>query len=61
MDATSQRFGTIMGVIALLIVIGVMIFDIYTKSNEQKPNVECCKPMGCCDETQSQKVVPHNP
>jgi hypothetical protein len=61
MDATSQRFGTIMGIIALLIVIGVMIFDIYTKSNEQKPNLECCKPMGCCDATESRKPISNHP
>ena len=61
MDPTSNRFGTIMGVIALLIVFVIMILDIYTKSNEQKPNLECCKPMGCCNETESKRTIPNSP
>ena len=61
MDPTSNRFGTIMGVIALLIVFVIMILDIYTKSNEQKPNLECCKPMGCCDEAKSKRTIPNSP
>ena len=61
MDPTSNRFGTIMGVIALLIVFVIMILDIYTKSNERNLNLQCCKPMGCCGATESKRTTPDNP
>ena len=61
MDPTSNRFGTIMGIIALLIALGIIIAAFYAESKEQKPNLECCKPMGCCNETESEKIVPHDP
>ena len=53
MDPTSNRFGTIMGIIALLIALGIIIAAFYAESKEQKPNLECCKPMGCCNETKN--------
>jgi hypothetical protein len=60
--SSSDKISFTLGIVALLIVLGIAIHDMLIEpSKEQKPNLECCKPMGCCDETQSEKVVPHDP
>ena len=62
MSFNADKFSIILGIVALLIVLGIAIHDIFVEpSKEQKPNLECCKPMGCCNETKSEKIVPHNP